>query len=429
MAALAILVLTLTACTPGASDARQARTRQGVVTVEGPLIGRDATLLEESWAGWEKSNHIKIEYTGSSNFQEQIGGEAQQGNPPDLAIFEQPGLINDLAKLGYIQKLPPNVTSTVDSTFPSQWVKYTTVGSTDYAAPLLAKLNGWVFFSTAEFNKLNLKLPTTYSQLLTLVEYVRVNTTFLPPWCEGFASDASSGAAGESWINDLVLREDGPAVYDEWADHTIPFTDPAVEKAFSDAGEILQNPDWMNAGFGGVPSVNTTTTAQVASALESGKCLMTMQSSSFLNDLKTASNGAENVGPENKIWAFVLPPINSGPIPLTVTGDFVAAFSSDADTVKVQNYLASPAWAENRVKLGGALSPAKTIVPSDSPNELLNESDALLETKTTVIRLGASDLMPAIVGDGTFLSGMVDWINGTPTTKVLATIDGSWPKS
>ena len=429
IAALAILGLALSACTSGTADAGQGGTARGVVKIEGPLIGRDATLLEKSWAGWEKANHIRIEYTGSSNFQEQIGGEAQQGNPPDLAIFEQPGLINDLAKLGYIQKLPASVQKTANATFPSQWVNYTSVASTDYAAPLLAKLNGWVFFSTTEFNKLNLKIPTTYSQLLALIEYVRVNTTFLPPWCEGFASDASSGAAGESWINDLVLREDGPTVYDEWANHTIPFTDPSIEKAFSDAGEILQDEDWMNAGFGGVASVDTTTTAQVASALESGKCLMTMQSSSFLDDLKTSSNGAENVGPENKIWAFVLPPIKAGPTPLTVTGDFVAAFSNDANTVKVQNYLASPAWAKSRVKLGGALSPAKTIVPSDSPNELLNASDALLESKTAVIRLGASDLMPSVVGDGTFLSGMVDWINGTPTSTVLATIDGSWPKS
>jgi alpha-glucoside transport system substrate-binding protein len=428
IAALAILGLALSACSSGGSTAAQTGTADGVVKVEGPLIGTDATLLEKSWAGWEKANHIKIEYSGSSNFQEQIGGEAQQGNPPDLAIFEQPGLINDLAKLGYIQKLPSTVKKTVDSTFPSQWVNYTTVGSTDYAAPLLAKLDGWVFYSPAAFDKLNLKVPTNWAQLLTLTEYLRANSG-QAPWCEGFASDASSGAAGESWINDLVLREDGPTVYDEWAAHTIPFTDPAIEKAFNDAAEILQNRDWVNAGFGGVASIDTTTTAQVASALESGKCLMTLQSSSFLDDLQTTSKGVETVGPQQNIWAFILPPINAGSTPFTVTGDFVAAFSNDSDTVKVQNYLASAAWATSRVKLGGAISPATAITPSTSPEELLNASDALLDSSNATIRLSASDLMPSVVGEGTFLSGMVDWINGTPMTKVLTTIDGSWPKS
>jgi alpha-glucoside transport system substrate-binding protein len=426
--ALAILGLALSACSSGSSGAGPTGTNDGVVKIEGPLIGTDAKLLEKSWAGWEKANHIKIEYSGSSNFQEQIGGEAQQGNPPDLAIFEQPGLITDLATRGYIQKLPATVKSTVDSTFPSQWVNYTTVGSSDYAAPLLAKLNGWVFYSPQAFDQLNLKVPTTYFDLLTLNEYLRANTG-QAPWCEGFASDASSGASGESWINDLVLRQDGPAVYDEWAAHKIPFNSLDIQKAFNDAGEILQNRDWVNAGFGGVSSIDTTTTAQVASALESGKCLMTMQSSSFLDDLQNSSKGVETVGPQQKIWAFILPPVNSGSTPFTVSGDFVAAFSSDSDTVKVQKYLASAAWAKSRVKLGGALSPAKAIIPSDSPDELLNSSDALLESSTATIRLSASDLMPSVVGDGTFLSGMVDWLNGTPMPTVLSTIDGSWPKS
>src|ERR1700709_2567204 len=127
--ALALTAVTLTACSTGAPGgvAAAARGVDGGDEVEGPLVGNDAALLEKSWAGWEAANHIKIQYTGSANFQQNIGGEAQQGNTPDLAIFEQPGLINDLAKLGYIQKLPATVKSTVDATFPAQWAKYTTV--------------------------------------------------------------------------------------------------------------------------------------------------------------------------------------------------------------------------------------------------------------------------------------------------------------
>jgi alpha-glucoside transport system substrate-binding protein len=426
--ALAILGLALSACSSSSPGVGQTGTADGIVKIEGPLIGTDAKLLEKSWAGWEKTNHIKIEYSGSSNFEEQIGGEAQQGNPPDLAIFEQPGLINDLATRGYVRKLPASVQSAVDLTFPSQWVNYTTVGSTDYAAPLLAKLNGWVFYSPAAFKQLNLKVPTTWADLLTLSEYLRAKSN-QPPWCEGFSSNASSGAAGEDWINDLVLRADGPAVYDKWVSHKIPFSDPAIQKAFDDAGEILQNRDWVNAGSGGVASINTTSTAQVAAALESGQCLMSLQSSSFIDDVTSASNGAAMIGPDQAIWAFTLPPISGGSTSVTVSGDFVAAFSTDADTVKVQNYLASNDWAKSRMYLGGAISPATAIGPADTPDPLLAASVTLMQDPKVTIRLSAGDLMPSVVGEGTFLSGMVDWINGTSTTKVLATIDGSWPKS
>jgi alpha-glucoside transport system substrate-binding protein len=427
--ALALACVTLTACSSGSSGAAgNVGTADGVVKIEGPLVGNDATLLEQSWAGWEKANNIKIEYTGSADFQENIGGEAQQGNTPDLAIFEQPGLINDLAKLGYIQKLPATVKSTVDSTFPIQWANYTTINSTDYAAPLLTKLNGWVYYSPSAFAALHITVPTTWDDLLTLTGRLRTNTG-QAPWCEGFASDASSGAAGESWINDIVLREDGPTVYDQWVSHQVKFSDPLIQNAISQAGDILQNAPYVNAGFGGISSINTTSTVQVAKALESGKCIMTLESSSFMDDLQSTSKGLTTIGPSAKIWAFMLPATKAGPTPFTVSGDFVAAFSNDSDTVKVQNYLASTAWAKSRMALGGAISPAKTITPSDTPDVLLNSSVSLMQNPAATIRLSASDLMPSVVGEGTFLSGMVDWINGKSADKVVATIDGSWPKS
>ncbi|HEX4443591.1 MAG TPA: extracellular solute-binding protein [Galbitalea sp.] len=429
LAALAIVGLALTGCSSGSGNVGgSVGTADGVVRIEGPLIGADAKRLEQSWAGWEKANNIKIEYTGSANFQENIGGEAQQGNAPDLAIFEQPGLINDLAARGYIHTLPSQVKSTADKTFPSQWVGYTTVAGSDYGVPLLSSLNGWVFYSPSALSALNQKVPTSWSQLLTLSEYLRAGSGS-PPWCEGFDSNASSGALGASFIDDMVLREDGTTVYDQWIDHKISFSDPDILKAFNDAGEILQNKDWVNSSFGGVTSIDKTTTAQVAKALESGKCDLSYEPSSFIDDLKTTSDGVETIGPQQQIWAFLLPSVNSGSTQFTQSGDFVAAFSSDSDTVKVQDYLASLSWAKSRMKLGGAISPAKGIIPSDTPDTLLNASVALMQGSEASTRLSAGDLMPSIVGEGTYLSGVVDWINGTPAPKVLSTIDGSWPKS
>jgi alpha-glucoside transport system substrate-binding protein len=428
-AVLALVGLAISGCSSSAgSNSGTSGAGNGVVKIEGPLIGADATRLEKSWAGWEKANNIKIEYTGSSNFQENIGGEAQQGNAPDLAIFEQPGLITALAAEGYIKTIPAAVKSTVDSTFPAQWAGFTVVGGSDYGAPLLSNLNGWVFYSPSALAKLKQKVPANWSQLLTLTEYLRAGSG-TAPWCEGFSSNASSGALGASFIDDMVLREDGASVYDQWISHKIPFSNPVILKAFNDAGEILQNKDWVNAGFGSVTSINSTTTTQVAEALESGKCELSYEPSSFVDDLKTTSNGVETIGPQQQLWAFLLPAISGGYTPFTQSGDFVAAFSTDADTVKVQNYLASLSWAKSRMALGGAISPATGIIPSDTPDSLLNASVALMQGSEATTRLSAGDLMPAIVGEGTYLSGIVDWINGTPARKVLATIDGSWPKS
>jgi alpha-glucoside transport system substrate-binding protein len=424
---LAIVGLAVAGCSsPAGSAAGGSGTADGTVTIEGPLIGQDAQRLEQSWAGWEKTNHITIKYTGSSNFAENIGGEAQQGNAPDLAIFEQPGLINDLATRGYVRTLPSTVQSTVNKTFPSQWVGYTTVNGSDYGAPLLSTLNGWIFYSPSALVKLGQKVPTDWSELLTLSEYLRAGSNSAP-WCEGFQSNASSGAVGASFVADMVLREDGSAVYDQWVSHKIKFNSPEVIKGLNDAGEILQNRDWVNAGSGGVKSLNTTTPAQVAAAMESGKCELSYEPSSFVGELPMTTNGVETISPAGKLWAFLLPAISQGTTPFTESGDFVAAFSKDADTVKVQNYLASLSWAQGRMRLGGVMSPAKGINASDSPNSLLNASVTVVQGSESTPQLSAGDLMPSIVGEGTYLTGIVNWINGTPAPKVLETIDSSWP--
>lgn len=395
------------------------------MTIEGPITDHDADLLSASWRAWEKANNITILYTGTPDFESSIAVEAQQSNAPDLAIFAQPGIVTDLAKRGYLQPLPSSVMSNVTKNFPSVWSQYTTSGGSNYGAPLLASVNGWVFYSPKQFTALGVTVPKTWKELLALTDEIK-NTTGSAPWCEGFSDGAESGADGESWVDDLVLRLDGASVYDQWVDHQIPFSDPRIESAFDAVGTVLRDPTLVNAGVGGVASINSATIPRVASALESGKCALTHQPSSFVNQLTNAKGQQAKIAPDGDYWAFPLPPVTAGTTPVTGGGYFVSAFSASADTIKVQQYLASSDWAMSRVKLGGAISPDRSIPASAGSTPLEQESTKLLQSKSTIFRFDAAGLMPAVVGSGTYLSGMVDWVNGTPTKTVLKTIKLSW---
>lgn len=424
IALFAIVGLVLTGCGSQVQE-RANPTPPHVVTIEGPITDHDADLLSASWKAWEKANHITILYTGTPEFESSIAVEAQQNNAPDLAIFAQPGIVNDLASRGYIQPLPSQVMSNVTKNFPTAWSKYTTNGGNDYAAPLLASVNGWIFYSPKQFTALGVSVPKTWKELLALSDEIK-NTTGSAPWCEGFSDGAESGADGESWVDDLVLRAAGASVYDRWVNHEIPFTDPRIEAAFSDVASVLLDPTLVNAGVGGVASINTATMPRVASALESGKCALTHQDSSFVNQL-TDSNGKQaSIKPDGDYWAFPLPPVAVGSTPVTGGGYFVSAFSTSPDTVKVQQYLSSSAWAKSRVSLGGAISPDLALPASLDLTPLEQESTKLLQSKNTIFRFDAAGLMPAVVGSGTYLSGMVDWVNGSPTKTVLKTIKLSW---
>lgn len=397
-----------------------------VVTIEGPITDHDADLLSASWASWEKANNITILYTGTPDFESSIATEAQENNAPDLAIIAQPGIVVDLAQHNLLQPLPSSVMSNVTKNFPSDWAKYTSSGSSDYAAPLLASVNGWVFYSPAQFAKWGVSVPKTWDQLLALTQTIEEKTGSAP-WCDGFSQGATSGENGVGWIDDLVLRRAGAKVYDEWVDHQIPFTDKHIQAAFGDASKILLNPKYVNAGIGGVSSINDATTPRVASALESGQCALTRQPSSFVNQLTTASGKQASIKPGGDYWAFPLPPITAGSTPVTGGGYFVSAFSKKADVIKVQQYLSSSAWAKSRVALGGAISPDLSLSASLDSTPLEQASTRILQDKKTVFRFDAADLMPAVVGSGTFLTGMGDWIKGSSTTSVLKDINLSWP--
>jgi alpha-glucoside transport system substrate-binding protein len=424
---MAMFALGITGCSSGAAAAgANVGTADGVVTISGPITDNDAQLLDKSWSAWEAKNHITIKYTGSKDFEEQIGSAAQQGNAPDLAIFAQPGLIGDLASRGFLKAEPAGALTNIKSNFTADWASYTTFKGVQYASPLLASLNGWIWYSPKKFTSLGIDVPSTWPELQQVSQKLatRLGTA---PWCEGFSADAASGSAGTNWVEDLVLRQSGAAVYDKWVRHEIPFNDPRIKSAFDGAAQILLDKNFVNAGIGGVQSINTTSTLDVAKKLISGSCTLTHQGTSFMGALADPSLSAPTIGPHGDLWAFMLPPVTTGVIPVTGGGDFVAAFSNDSDTQKVQQYLSSTEWATSRTSLGGAISPDKSLAPGSASSPLLQESIELLQSPDTIFRFDASDLMPSIVGSGSFWTGMVNWVKGSSTTKVLKTIDGTWP--
>ncbi|MDJ0334312.1 ABC transporter substrate-binding protein [Salinibacterium sp. G-O1] len=428
-AVLAVAGLALAGCSSdtgsnaGPGDAGEA---DGVVTIYGTIQDTEADLLNESWAAWEEENGIDIQYEGSKQFEDQITVRAQGGTAPDLAIFPQPGLLADLSSRDYIQPTPDSVKANVDEYWGADWAGYATSNDTLYGAPLMASVKGFVWYSPAKFAEWGVEVPTTYQELLDLTKTIQ-GKIGSAPWCVGFGSDAATGWPGTDWVEDLVLREAGPDVYDQWVAHEIPFNDPAIASAFDSVGEILLNPDYVNAGFGDVKSINTTPFGDPARALGDGSCALHHQASFYDGFIQDPANGNATVGPDADIWAFITPGTEAGAPAVTGGGELVGAFSNDADTVKVQEYLSSPEWANSRVALGGVISANKGLDPASASSPILQSAIKILQDPKTTFRFDGSDLMPGVVGAGSFWTGMVDWVNGKSTEEVLSTIEASWP--
>jgi alpha-glucoside transport system substrate-binding protein len=395
------------------------------VTVYGTIVDAEAELLEQSWADWEEENGIDIVYEGSQEFEAQIAVRAQGGNPPDLAIFPQPGLLADMASRGYIMEAPEGVVSNLREYWAEDWETYASQDGTVYGAPLMASAKGWIWYPPKTFEENGWEIPTDWQGVLDLTQQIR-DDTGKAPWCAGFGSDAATGWPGTDWIEDLVLRQAGPDVYDQWVANEVPFTDPQIKEAFDATGEILLNPDYVNAGFGDVASIGSTPFGDVANALVSGDCLLTHQAS-FLDGFIAEAGG--EVGEDGDVWAFMLPPVEAGSGQvITGGGEIVGAFSDDENVVKVQEYLSSPEWANSRVSLGGVISANNGLDPENAQSPILKAAIEILQDENTTFRFDGSDLMPSAVGAGTFWTGMRDWVNGASTDDVLEQIESGWPE-
>lgn len=404
-------------------------TGDSVVTVYGTIADNEAKLLEESWKGFEDESGIDIKYEASKEFEAQISVRAQGGNPPDIAIFPQPGLMAELIKGDYLKKAPQAVQDNVASGWSDDWAAYASYEGELYGAPLMASVKGWIWYSPTTFKDNGYSVPTDWQGMLDLTAQIREDSG-AAPWCVGFGSDAATGWPGTDWIEDMVLRQSGPEVYDKWVANEVPFTDPQIASAFDEVGKVLTNADYVNAGFGGTDTIVTTPFGDAAQALADGKCALHHQAS-FFDGFITDAGG--EVGPEGDVWAFIMPPFEAAgadaPAVVTGGGEIVAAFSDDEATQKVQEYLSSADWANSRVALGGVISANKGLDPANAQSEILKEAITILQADDTTFRFDASDLMPAGVGAGSFWKGMNDWVNGTATQTVLEQIESGWPSS
>ncbi|MBU4464698.1 MAG: ABC transporter substrate-binding protein [Actinobacteria bacterium] len=423
-----VLGLVLTGCAEGGSTPTNTSGAGETVKISGGITGSEADALNQSFTQFTADTGIKVEYTGDKSFEGNIVTKVSGGSAPDIAIVPQPGLLKTLVGTGQVKVATDEVTANVDKNWSSDWKTYGTVDGKFYAAPMLANVKGYVWYSPSEFKTWGVQVPKTWDELLTLTKTIQQKTG-KAPWCAGFASGDASGWPGTDWVEDLVLRQSGPDVYDQWVANTVPFTDAKIKNAFDAVGQILLNPAYVNAGFGDVKSINSTAFADVASKVADGTCALTHQasflSSNFLT-AKTAAGAVPTVAADGDVYAFLLPGIKAGETSVEAGGEFVAGFSDSAATKKVLAYMSTPDFANARVKLGGVISANKNADASLASSAFLTDAMKTLQNSNTVVRFDASDLMPAVVGSGSFWKGMVSWIDGKSTDQVLSDIQAGY---
>ena len=174
----------------------------------------EADRYVQSFEEFEKCTGIKINYEGSGEFEAQLNVKVQGGNAPDIAFIPQPGLLQRFVKAGEVVEAPEGTAANVDEFWSEAWKEYGSVDGKLYAAPMGANVKSYVWYSPAAFAEAGYEIPTTFDELVALSDTIAA--TGKKPWCAGIESGDATGWVLTDWMEDLVLRDAGADVYDQW---------------------------------------------------------------------------------------------------------------------------------------------------------------------------------------------------------------------
>ena len=396
------------------------------VDVYTSIIAPEDASQKDSYTLFTECTGAEVNYEGSKEFEAQLIVRVKSGNAPDIAYIPQPGLLQTLVEqTGKVVAAPDAVADNVDEFFDPSWKEYGSVDDTFYAAPLGANVKSFVWYSPSMFEKNGWTIPETWDDMMTISQ--EAAATGIKPWCAGIDSDEATGWVVTDWLEDAVLRDAGPDVYDQWTDHEIPFNDPAIVDSLDRVGSVLKDDDMVNGGFGDVKSIATTTFQDGGLPILDEKCAMHRQASFYAANWPEGTTVAE----DGDVFAFYLPTTNDDfGKPVLGGGEFVTAFSDAPEVQAFQTYLSSDVWANEKAKAtpaGGWVSANKGLDIDNLTSPIDRLSAETLQDPDAVFRFDASDRMPGAVGTGSFWTEMTSWITGEDTQTALDNVESSWP--
>ncbi len=393
----------------------------GSVEVLGVWGTDEQASFQAMVAPWQQSTGGTMQFTGTRDLTAVLTTRIQGGNPPDIAILPNPGLMAQLAKAGNLKPLDAFLDMTsFRQQYAQGWVDLGTVNGKLYALFMKASDKGTVWYNPKTFTANGWSVPTTWDQMITLSDKIVADKKVpAAPWSVAVESGAASGWPATDWMAEILLRKYGGDVYDGLVNHTILWTDPRIKDMWQMFGKIALTPGYVPGGA----------TAILATNFQDGTYLPFQTppkaAMDYLGDFaagfiagqfKTLVAGTD--------YAFFPFPTITDNYSGGVTGgaDLVAVFKDTPTVRSFVQYLSTPQAQEIWVKRGGFTSVNKNVSLSAYPDAITSAAAKQL-TQATLFRFGAGDSMPSAVQTA-WWSGVLSYLQDpTKLDSILQNIE------
>ncbi|MFE1047317.1 extracellular solute-binding protein [Streptomyces olivaceus] len=336
---------------------RWARDWQGSVTLLANWSGAERAEFEEHVVEpFEEKYRIDVVYQGSSALSQVLAADMAAGDPPDVAVLPGPGELLAHAVDGQLHPLDGLFDAADYDRFWAPEVTVRGQGAHTYWLPVKTGLKSMVWYAG--------QAPTARS------------AGPAARWCAGLESGATSGWPGTDWVEDILLQQAGPEVYEDWANGRLPWTDEAVRRAWTTWAGLVGAGD-------GVRVEQVLTTAFDADcapgSLEHQGSFRAGHWRQAGGDLVHSSAVVPGAGPDAGAWE--------------VSGDLAAVLRPTPEAEQLIRYLADPDTALPEYTANRAAAPA------EGQDATGREIGTVLRDSGRVRCWDASDAMPRTVRD------------------------------
>jgi alpha-glucoside transport system substrate-binding protein len=392
LASLLVLALLVAACEQGGppAESRVATDIRVLASWQGPEIEAFRAVV----APFEERTGHRVIMNSTRDLKGSLQRSLTADDPPDLAGLPGPGYLLELARSGNLVDLGDvvDIGAYKSETAPG-FVELGTVEGKLVGVFIKGTVKGLFWYQPDVFEP---GAPASWAELQSAA--LRASGD-VPPWCVGLASDASSGWPGTDWVEDFVLRQSGPRIYDDWVAGTLRWTSPHIRWAFQSFGTVLSEDDVA----GGMEGALQTHFSRAGDGLltDPPACLLTHQGSFMSTFLDEA------VGQHGGRYDFIpfpdIDPRFGGA--LIGAGDLFALTRDTPGGRELLRYLISAEAQQLMVQGGGAISGNLTV--QEYPDEL-TERQAQLLADADLFRFDASDSMPDVMHEA-FWQAILDF--------------------
>jgi len=366
----------------------------GTVAVMAVWTGAEQASFQAVLDGFNEAYpNVTVTYTSAGDQLPTVLGTAVEGgNPPDIAVLPQPGLMKEYADRGELQPID-FARETIDEHFAEDWVNLGTVDDTLYGLIFKGANKSTVWYNVNVFSDAGVAPPATWDELLQVAE--QIGASGVP---------AYSIAGADGWtltdlFENIYLRTAGPELYDQLTAHEIPWTDPSVTVALERMADLFA--DTANIAGGTAGALQTDFPTSVTQVFkESPDAAMVFEGDFVQGVILDASEAM----PGEDFDVFTFPSIEGSAPSVMGGGDLAVMFrDSDASRALIE-YLATPEAGEIWAARGGFSSPNRNVDPAVYPDDLTRQTATDLAEAET-FRFDLSDLTPSEFG-GTPGQGM-----------------------